>query len=607
MFYNFLKLKKFHNFIHSSSHNYELIEIGSMKLIYGKDESFVTDIVSTLNTAAECNFEFVIIPLYHSRYVRHDVLQISSTRIGPGTRSDMTLRSNEWISNVVGKISSHIDLENRCSMITGTSEIVFKEELSLACHLGLQAIMLPSLKPHHCINFARIIHQCMLQYSIQNYWIPITLSASLNVDLWNNWSQLSRICGYHHKLSIAIKISSKFSDLSELKLSRWISEPIRAIIIPTKLFYLDVNGLPCLRKKYNQILIFLFEKMSKMHIIFSGNASNTSQYYHYIKYIQILSESTRLTNSSYEYNFVRPYQDILQCPLQPLKDNLESQTYEVFESDPVKYNLYEAAIIRSLEYFSSLGLSKIVIMIVGAGRGPIVSCALSALSKFPLLDYFIYAVEKNKSAIITLRNRQISQEWDNVSIISQDMRNWKPPELVDLIVSELLGSFGDNELSPECLDGIQTSLKSSGIMIPKNYESYIAPMASQRLWMGAKDIGADKYNPFCGLDSPYVVKLSCCNVLASTQKLFEFSHPNSMISTAMANCRYKELTFQILDESTVHGFAGYFKCELFDNIVLSIEPDSLTTGLFSWFPFFIPLRDPIHLTKDSILVLHFWR
>lgn len=29
----------------------------------------------------------------------------------------------------------------------------------------------------------------------------------------------------------------------------------------------------------------------------------------------------------------------------------------------------------------------------------------------------------------------------------------------DILVSELLGSFGDNELSPECLDGAQKFLK----------------------------------------------------------------------------------------------------------------------------------------------------
>jgi protein arginine N-methyltransferase 5 len=38
------------------------------------------------------------------------------------------------------------------------------------------------------------------------------------------------------------------------------------------------------------------------------------------------------------------------------------------------------------------------------------------------------------------------------------MRRWKPShpdDKADIMVSELLGSFGDNELSPECLDGAQ--------------------------------------------------------------------------------------------------------------------------------------------------------
>lgn len=53
--------------------------------------------------------------------------------------------------------------------------------------------------------------------------------------------------------------------------------------------------------------------------------------------------------------------------------------------------------------------------------------------------------------------------WGNVvTIISDDMRTWnKTPLKVDILVSELLGSFGDNELSPECLDGAQRFLKGS--------------------------------------------------------------------------------------------------------------------------------------------------
>lgn len=47
------------------------------------------------------------------------------------------------------------------------------------------------------------------------------------------------------------------------------------------------------------------------------------------------------------------------------------------------------------------------------------------------------------------------------------MRTLDVPEQADIMVSELLGSFGDNELSPECLDGAMRFLKrESGVVWP---------------------------------------------------------------------------------------------------------------------------------------------
>jgi protein arginine N-methyltransferase 5 len=45
------------------------------------------------------------------------------------------------------------------------------------------------------------------------------------------------------------------------------------------------------------------------------------------------------------------------------------------------------------------------------------------------------------------------------------MRDWDAPEKADILVSELLGSFGDYELSPECLDGAHKFLKGSHILL----------------------------------------------------------------------------------------------------------------------------------------------
>lgn len=46
--------------------------------------------------------------------------------------------------------------------------------------------------------------------------------------------------------------------------------------------------------------------------------------------------------------FTKGYEDCLQNPLQPLMDNLESQVYEIFEKDPIKYQQYQKAIAQAL-------------------------------------------------------------------------------------------------------------------------------------------------------------------------------------------------------------------------------------------------------------------
>jgi type II protein arginine methyltransferase len=58
-----------------------------------------------------------------------------------------------------------------------------------------------------------------------------------------------------------------------------------------------------------------------------------------------------------------------------------------------------------------------------------------------------------------LQNSQEKEWGTNVKLLFGDMRFIDVPEKADILVSELLGSFGDNELSPECLDGATRFLK----------------------------------------------------------------------------------------------------------------------------------------------------
>lgn len=61
--------------------------------------------------------------------------------------------------------------------------------------------------------------------------------------------------------------------------------------------------------------------------------------------------------------------DYLQAPLQPLMDNLESQTYEAFEKDPVKYKQYERAIVKALELEKEKEGVDTTVLMVSRGLG----------------------------------------------------------------------------------------------------------------------------------------------------------------------------------------------------------------------------------------------
>lgn len=70
-----------------------------------------------------------------------------------------------------------------------------------------------------------------------------------------------------------------------------------------------------------------------------------------------------------------------------------------------------------------------------------------------------HEVEVHAANNTSLQERKETEWHDSVEIVFGDMRTIDLPVQADIIVSELLGSFADNELSPECLDGAMRFLK----------------------------------------------------------------------------------------------------------------------------------------------------
>ena len=326
--------------------------------------------------------------------------------------------------------------------------------------------------------------------------------------MWDLWNTVRSVCKYNPRLSLSscapqymsIHVLITFVIMSGLKLppklpkmdiqTRWFSEPIRILNIHASIYVPNAKGFPVLSKSH-QNLINRYMKQRPAPFILLGDTPplpvtptarkgphDSLNWLHYLRHMSKNQQPLTAVEK-----FGAGYQDYLQAPLQPLTDNLESTTYEVFERDPVKYEQYEKATRLALEERDPNSTTFVprppknspicgirlmrthlisIVAVVGAGRGPLVSRALRAAESVGR-NIQLFAVEKNPNAYVTLLRHNRETWGGRVTVIKSDMRSWKPSFKVDILISELLGSFGDNELSPECLDGVQ------GVLNRKSY------------------------------------------------------------------------------------------------------------------------------------------
>jgi protein arginine N-methyltransferase 5 len=740
-----------------------------------------------IEEATSEKYDFVVAPLVHPRH-RRDAAGISAARAGPFTRTDRVMDSRRWTTMVVGRVSRWLDADSPSARLRASSENALEQELGWAAHLSVPAVLLPPPRSARCLNYARLVNgRVRREEGHAQIWLEIPLmrrkavlrrlpaerAAALqhqltephgptparpdaarpdnerdDADPWEAWNAFRCACDQSPTVSVCLVLTRALPESSVLE--KWLGEPVKAVVLPTSIFLTNRSGFPTLPKAHQTFVRRVMAHGPQM--IVRGSCRHAAGLSTYAEYVAHLNR-TRPEPTAAEA-FEAPYHDFLQAPLQPLMDNLESQTYETFERDPVKYKEYEDAVFAALVQLAAAEAGERlerdavgatgelptgerassaptgerassapptlspraaadaraakrpcrrreppgdgapggvpvppapsgpgsslpfwyaraeatdpprapVVMVVGAGRGPLVRASLRA-SERAQRAVRIIAVEKNPNAVVTLRAMRRELGWDKrgVEIVAGDMRACASPcEKADILVSELLGSFGDNELSPECLDGAQRFLKPGGVSIPCQYTSFLAPVMSAKLWneAGATKDGLDGY------DTGYVVKMHNFETLAPARPLFTFEHPvrlhpsssDANASNANAhNARYRALRFRVRRATLVHGFAGYFEAPLFCagpgrkcltfaatagtapaetagerearlgpaagaswnrgrilsrqecNGFLSINPATFSEGMFSWFPLFLPLRRPFYARAGETVEVHVWR
>jgi len=231
----------------------------------------------------------------------------------------------------------------------------------------------------------------------------------------------------------------------------------------------------------------------------------------------------------------------------------------------------------------------------------------------------VFAIEKNPNAYAYLLHQNRDIWLGAVTVVKTDMRRWFLTKPVHIMVSELLGSFADNELSPECLDGIQRVLHpEEGVMIPQTYTAHYSPIMAPKIHSDIVSRVVSSQNPSDILEIPYVVMLTAIEHLAVLKGdqpdihcAWEFRHPlpaldyQNHIAAGVTgngnehNEREAKATFKVPHRGEIHGIAGYFESILYRStrtngiVELSTRPDTIdekSKDMISWFPIYFPLK-----------------
>ncbi|KAK5660899.1 hypothetical protein OQA88_12272 [Cercophora sp. LCS_1] len=639
------------------------------------------------------------------------------------TDEDTSYGPGPNVASLVAYTSPWIDLCSPDPAIASISRQVLNLELAYAAFSGARNVIIPGPRRDEdggaILRYARAIQEGLQAANRVNIIIHLpmyrepgleesaeTLSSLLEtngaklegpamIDIfttWDSWNTIRSLCGYSSRLYVALRIPRRVPEV-ELQ-ERWFSEPLHFLTLSSRVFQTNARGHPAL-SKFQQGLIHRYMRLKHAPWLILSDVGPEAQtldnlphnenrafptlaeaekylrekqkpvpalndYVAYIKHVEGLGAPF----SAMESPALVSFQDWLQSPLQPLADNLESATYEVFEGDPVKYNQYELAIAEAMKEWKELkkttaqspANNELVVAVAGAGRGPLVTRVLRAAESTGT-KIQLWAVEKNPNAYVYLLG-QNKKVWNNqVTVVKTDMRGWAGPKApdgsistVDILVTELLGSFGDNELSPECLDGIQRHLsKPHGISIPHSYTAHLSPIATPRLFADLSSRAGSDPNAF---ETPWVTRLFQLDFVSQRvpdhprfQQAWEFVHPvgvlradqfaekrgmsvkfategvGSMAGSSGANehnVRHCELTFVCRTRGVVHGLAGYFESTLYqsqlegktDKVEISILPDQIdrkSKDMISWFPIFFPLKKPLYFPQDTELEVSMWR
>jgi protein arginine N-methyltransferase 1 len=195
-----------------------------------------------------------------------------------------------------------------------------------------------------------------------------------------------------------------------------------------------------------------------------------------------------------------------------------------------------------------------VVLDLGVGTGILAQWALEAGAAK------VYGVDFNKTILdYAQQNPNLKKFGDNYIPIFGNSMNVELPEKVDVIISETIGNFADNENCVEYLkDARKRFLKQDGIMIPSQLKQFLVPVCSPEVEKNIES--AHLALPYFETVIPkrdYVAQPQLVNT-------FSFIESDQVDYT-------KNLSFECLTSKKITGFKGWYRAQLSPLVILDSE------------------------------------
>ncbi|CAF0938104.1 unnamed protein product [Didymodactylos carnosus] len=311
----------------------------------GIEYSSVRNIKEVLHVASSQKYDFVVVSIIRTQY-GSELLncygthqsrwpRIASRLKGVGESAEMSTALVACVKHVAGIDSSNRERRDKAKKL-------LMDELGIAQYFSVARVV---IRVRNCNYWFVFPTRARQKPDGTSFDIDEGDEAELETWLW--WNKIQKLCHYHGKVYPVLGEELSADVMSEKAQKRWLGEPVRAIILPTRIFLSNSRGYPILSQPHQQFILKMM-KLKVQFVIKGINPNDSGTFELYQQYLKHITKQSEPTNRVLE-SFTHGYEDRLQIPLQPLADNLESRTYEIFEKDPIKYVQYE--MVYATDYF----------------------------------------------------------------------------------------------------------------------------------------------------------------------------------------------------------------------------------------------------------------